>query len=99
MLNLPVGSALELDATRPRVEVLRPQGARLLGLTSSVLAETFQVEPQEQVEHRPVEVLGDDDIPYATAEMLQEQAPDIGRRDQKKRSQPQLSLCPAVGGK
>ena len=83
VLNLPVGAALELDPEHPTVEVLSPQGARLLGLTSSVLAQTFQVEPQEQVEHRPVEVMGGDDIPFATVEMLQEPTPENGREAQE----------------
>jgi HlyB family type I secretion system ABC transporter len=71
VLNLPVGSALAIDPQKPTIEVLSPQGARLLGLTEAVLAQTFQVEPQPEVEHKPVEVVGLDQIPYATEAQLQ----------------------------
>jgi HlyB family type I secretion system ABC transporter len=84
VLNLPIGGSLDLDPERPTVEVLSPQGARLLGLTSSVLAQTFQVEPQETVDHVPVEVIGDDGIPYATPEMLQGQGEASGRDERER---------------
>ncbi|NJL49524.1 MAG: type I secretion system permease/ATPase [Leptolyngbyaceae cyanobacterium SM2_5_2] len=70
ILNVPVGSAMpvEPDST---VEVLSPQGARLIGLTPTVLAETFQVEAEPAViEHKPVEVLDVNGIPYATEAQL-----------------------------
>jgi HlyB family type I secretion system ABC transporter len=82
VLNQPVGSALALDPDQSTVEVLSPQGARLLGLTPSVLAQTFQMQPQEQVEveveHKPVEVVGVDDIPYAVESQLQGNEPEPG---------------------
>jgi ATP-binding cassette subfamily B protein len=65
VLNLPVGSTLALD--RP-VEVLSPQGARVLGMTPAVLAETLpepaELEPEAVA--RSVEVLDVNNIPYAT---------------------------------
>ncbi|MEY3299816.1 MAG: hypothetical protein RLZZ597_3076, partial [Cyanobacteriota bacterium] len=71
ILNQPVGSVLAVDP-QATVEVLSPQGARLIGLTSTVLAETFQidVEPEPEAEYRPVEVLDVNGIPYATEAQL-----------------------------
>ncbi len=91
VLNVPVGSTLDLNPEQPTVEVLSPQGARLLGLSPAILAETFQVEPEAGVEHRPGEVLTEDDIPYATPEMLQGSSPDPredNRSDHQNRSYP-----------
>ncbi|MBW4485599.1 MAG: peptidase domain-containing ABC transporter [Tildeniella torsiva UHER 1998/13D] len=65
VLNIPVGSTLALD--RP-VEILSPQGARVLGMTPAVLAETLpepaELEPEAVA--RSVEVLDVNNIPYAT---------------------------------
>ncbi|NJL45767.1 MAG: peptidase domain-containing ABC transporter, partial [Leptolyngbyaceae cyanobacterium SM2_3_12] len=69
VLNLPAGSALPLNQQKT-VEVLSPQGARLLGLTPSVLAATLQVKPEEVIEHKAVEVLDVNGIPYATEAQL-----------------------------
>lgn len=62
ILNRPVGSVLPLDQSA--IEVLSPQGARLLGLTPEVLAETFptQLEPEGPPAAAPVNL---EDIPYA----------------------------------
>ena len=64
VLNIPVGSTLSLDP----VEVLSPQGARLLGMTPAVLADTLPEAsaPEPEAEYRPVEVLDVNNIPYAT---------------------------------
>ncbi|MFM7219212.1 MAG: type I secretion system permease/ATPase [Nodosilinea sp.] len=67
VLNLPVGSALPLDQ-HPSVEVLSPQGARLLGLTPAVLAATFTA-PQE-AKPVTVEALAGSTVPYATEAQL-----------------------------
>jgi HlyB family type I secretion system ABC transporter len=69
ILNVPVGSAMPVQP-QATVEVLSPQGARLIGLTPMVLAETFQVEAEPEVEHKPVEVLDVNGIPYATEAQL-----------------------------
>jgi len=65
VLNLPVGSTLALD--RP-IEVLSPQGARVLGMTPAVLAETLPEPLPAELEAvaRPVEILDVNSIPYAT---------------------------------
>lgn len=67
ILNVPVGTALTVDP-QATVDVLTPQGARLIGLTPEVLAETFQTDlnPEPEAVHRPVEVLDVNGIPYAT---------------------------------
>ncbi|MGF1517081.1 MAG: type I secretion system permease/ATPase [Nodosilinea sp.] len=73
VLNVPIGSTLGRDR---QVEVLSPQGARLLGMTPAVLAETLP-EPamaEPEAEARPVEVLDVNNIPYATEADLTPQA-------------------------
>ncbi|HIK45625.1 MAG TPA: peptidase domain-containing ABC transporter [Leptolyngbyaceae cyanobacterium M65_K2018_010] len=69
LLNVPVGSVLPVDATTT-VEVLSPQGARLIGLTPTVLAETFQVEAEPLLEAPPEQSLAMDTIPYASEAQL-----------------------------
>ena len=71
ILNQPVGSVLAVNP-QATVEVLSPQGARLIGLTPTVLAETFQMETdaEPEAEYRPVEVLDVNGIPYATEAQL-----------------------------
>jgi CRP-like cAMP-binding protein len=80
IINVPVGTALPLNQDNKTVEVISPQGARLIGLTPTVLAETFNLpQPEEQVEHRPVEVLDPNGIPYATEAQLAGEAPTTSR--------------------
>ncbi|NMF82576.1 type I secretion system permease/ATPase [Nodosilinea sp. P-1105] len=68
VLNLSVGSTLDL-AQQQTIEVLSPQGARLLGLTPEVLAETFEVPAVPDSPADPP--LDRATIPYATeAQML-----------------------------
>jgi subfamily B ATP-binding cassette protein HlyB/CyaB len=70
MLNVPVGTALPMEQGIKAVEVISPHGARLLGLTPTVLAETLNLPQAEKVEHKPVEVLDANGIPYATEDQL-----------------------------
>ncbi|MFQ4139398.1 type I secretion system permease/ATPase [Nodosilinea sp. PGN35] len=88
VLNLPVGSTLALD--RP-VEVLSPQGARVLGLTPAVLAETLP-EPAAQASEaiaRTVEVLDVNNIPYATeADLVSRSQPSPALEKTPSRSYP-----------
>jgi HlyB family type I secretion system ABC transporter len=70
MLNVPVGTALPMEQGIKAVEVISPHGARLLGLTPTVLAETLNLPQAEMVEHKPVEVLDANGIPYATEDQL-----------------------------
>jgi hypothetical protein len=74
VLNIPVGSTLALD--RP-VDVISPQGARVLGMTPAVLAEALP-EPVAEPEAvaRPVEVLDVNNIPYATEADLAPRSPE-----------------------
>jgi len=76
MLNVPVGSALSLPDPHGQVEVISPQGARLLGLTAAVLAETLESaapdDDEGEAEYRPVEVLDVNGVPYAS---LHDEAP------------------------
>ena len=63
VLNLSVGSTLDL-AQQQTIEVLSPQGARLLGLTPEVLAETFEVvAAPDPPADSPLDITT---IPYAT---------------------------------
>jgi HlyB family type I secretion system ABC transporter len=70
MLNVPVGTTLPTNQGIKTVEVISPHGARLLGLTPTVLAETLNLPQGEVVEHKPVEVLDANGIPYATEDQL-----------------------------
>lgn len=64
VLNIPVGSTLGRDRS---VEVLSPQGARVLGMTQAVLAATLPAPVAEpEAVAVPVEVLDVNGIPYAT---------------------------------
>ncbi len=65
VLNLPVGSTLALDEL-PTVEVLSPQGARLLGLSPAVLTATFAPVMEPEAEPQPLAVLDVNGIPYAS---------------------------------
>ncbi|MGF1570257.1 MAG: peptidase domain-containing ABC transporter [Nodosilinea sp.] len=95
VLNLPVGQALPLER-QSTVEVLSPQGARLLGLTPSVLAQTFQAEPEPEIEHREVEVLDVNGIPYATEAQLTSAAPEPAVRS---RTETRTSSYPFARGR
>ncbi|XGB43544.1 MAG: peptidase domain-containing ABC transporter [Nodosilinea sp. LVE1205-7] len=82
VLNWPVGSTLPLDQSFT-MEVLSPQGARLLGLTPAVLAATFAsvvasvvapvVAPEPRVS------LDVSDVPYASEALLTASAPASDR--------------------
>ncbi len=87
VLNVPIGSALPLD--RP-VEVLSPQGARLLGLTPAVLADTFPapVPAEPEAVHREVEVLDVNGIPYATEANLAQGGETAATPERPARSYP-----------
>ncbi|PZO35217.1 MAG: type I secretion system permease/ATPase [Shackletoniella antarctica] len=75
VLNVPIGSTLGRDR---QIEVLSPQGARLLGMTPAALAEALP-EPaaaEPEAVARTVEVLDVNNIPYATEANLTPQAQD-----------------------
>ncbi|PSN13659.1 type I secretion system permease/ATPase [filamentous cyanobacterium CCT1] len=79
VLNIPVGSTLGRDRT---VEVLSPQGARVLGMTQAVLAETLPAPVSEpEAVAVPVEVLDVNNIPYATEANLAPRAQDASAAD------------------
>ncbi len=89
VLNVPIGSTLGRDR---QIEVLSPQGARLLGMTPAALAEALP-EPaaaEPAAVARPVEVLDVNDIPYATEANLTSQAQDapLGQASERARSYP-----------
>lgn len=65
VLNLPVGHALRLQEGQNLVEVLNPQGARLIGLTQEVLRATLN--PPTRPLENPHGTLGAIDVPYAPA--------------------------------
>jgi len=75
VLNVPIGSTLGRDR---QIEVLSPQGARLLGMTPAALAEALP-EPAAAAPEavaRTIEVLDVNNIPYATEANLTPQAQD-----------------------
>ncbi|PZV08064.1 MAG: type I secretion system permease/ATPase [Leptolyngbya sp.] len=75
VLNVPIGSTLGRDR---QIEVLSPQGARLLGMTPAALAEALP-EPaaaEPEAVARTVEVLDVNNIPYATEANLTPQVQD-----------------------
>lgn len=90
MLNVPIGSAISPQDEHATVEVLSPQGARLLGLTAAVLAETLQAPEDAPAEYRDVEVIDVNGIPYAS--LHQETPPPSaaaeGRREDPSRKYP-----------
>ncbi|MGB3199558.1 MAG: peptidase domain-containing ABC transporter [Nodosilinea sp.] len=79
VLNIPVGSTLGRDRT---VEVLSPQGARVLGMTQAVLAETLPAPVSEpEAVAVPVEVLDVNNVPYATEANLAPRGQDASAAD------------------
>ncbi|MGB5974804.1 MAG: cyclic nucleotide-binding domain-containing protein, partial [Nodosilinea sp.] len=86
VLNIPVGSTLSLGDS---VDVLSPQGARVLGMTPAVLAEALP-EPTQEPEAiaRPVEVLDVNDVPYATEADLAPGVQDAAAEKSSARNHP-----------
>jgi HlyB family type I secretion system ABC transporter len=71
VLNLPWGSAIALQAGQTSLEVLSPQGARLVGLNQQLLSETLQLPPAPAALSGPTDSLQLDAaaVPYAPDEL------------------------------
>jgi HlyB family type I secretion system ABC transporter len=74
VLNLPIGHAIPLDQGQTTVEVISPQGARLIGLTPQVLNETLQAVPTP-APPRNDNAVDVDTIPYAPDQPVEAAAP------------------------
>ncbi|PSN11467.1 type I secretion system permease/ATPase, partial [filamentous cyanobacterium CCP5] len=67
VINLPVGSLLDVSNEHRTVEVISPQGGRLIGLSSEVIAQTFEAAPPPPSPPSASDpVLDVEAIPYAS---------------------------------
>ncbi|HEY9881430.1 MAG TPA: peptidase domain-containing ABC transporter [Leptolyngbyaceae cyanobacterium] len=67
VLNVPMGTAIALQNGQNQLEVISPQGARLIGMSQQVLTETLQVPPPPPAATNGFK-LDTEIIPYAPAE-------------------------------
>lgn len=83
VLNLPMGSPIPQPTPQATLEVLSPQGARLLGFTPAVFSDTLQVTPALPAIAHNGSKLDVDAIPYAPAQPeeapLPEPTPEASR--------------------
>lgn len=74
VINLPVGSLLDPQDLHRTVEVISPQGGRLIGLSSEAIRQTFEAPPSPTPEAG--ETFDVEAIPYADDNLLEPEQPE-----------------------